>query len=165
MTVPRRKKPMALKEVDYQTKIKDSVRQDGGWSNKWGAQYLIGVPDLVLGHSSFGTYFMEVKLQNCVGRKDTSFKLLKDTMPTAIQERTMTEMWEKGMQVCVGQVLQFGRTVKDAVLIISPINEVNETWPPSNFSSGPLAWVSGRGWPVVAALAVARPRGMGARVQ
>lgn len=154
---------MALKEVDYQKKIVDSVRIRGGWANKWGAQYLIGVPDLVVGHTSFGSCFMEVKLQTMSkDRVHKSFELHKDTLPTAIQERTCTKMWEAGMAVVVAQVLVFGTTVKDSYLILSPINEVNNTWPPTSKHFPVLQWQGGTGYEVVDALAAGLAHGRGA---
>lgn len=50
-----------MQEVDWQTKIVNRVKEQGGYGAKWATQFSVGKPDLILTHGD--TLFVEVKYE------------------------------------------------------------------------------------------------------
>lgn len=51
------------KEVEFQTKIIQAAKEQGGYGRKWSSQFQIGCVDLVFHLPKAGAVFMEVKLE------------------------------------------------------------------------------------------------------
>lgn len=90
-----------MKEKEWQRKIVQTIKDEGGWGRKWASPYAIGVPDLILCHGLFSTYFMEVKHLDVTNRS---------TKPVLVgltdnQVSTCRQIEKAGGKVVVGAVV------------------------------------------------------------
>ena len=91
------------KELNWQRKIVQSVRMQGGYGKKWSSTYAVGVPDLILSLPDIGAFFMEVKLEH-------SLPVVFDRKikTTEIQKHELASLGAAGARALLGVVLGQG---------------------------------------------------------
>jgi len=133
---------MGAKEIDWQTKIIQCVRNQGGYGGKWSSSVQVGKPDLILRLPLLNeTFLMEVKLFKDIAATGKFDRHIETTE----KQREQLGLYEKaGGLSCVGVVLYYKPT--HVVLVALP-------WTTERLSSllmdGPVAqgkWVPGVGF-------------------
>lgn len=90
-------------ELVWQTKLLKQAKREGGHGNKWGAEFQVGVPDLVLATPCTGLVLVEVKLER-VWNKNTE----RTIGVTPIQAHEMQKYHRGGGRVGVLVVIEKG---------------------------------------------------------
>jgi hypothetical protein len=100
-------------ETEWQTRIIKSTRAAGGYGRKWSSQFQIGVPDLILSHSTCGPVFMEVKRET-----DCVYPCRRKLDLTSKQHQELRELERAGAQVCVGVVFEWRKSEKERPILV-----------------------------------------------
>lgn len=124
-----------MKEVDHQTRIKNSVKQQGGYSFKLSNRFTIGIPDLLIMLHPFAPCLAEVKdLKEVVD----NFDLQLGVTPKQNHEMKMMNQiyWDWGHRVAFLLIVLKWRNMD----IIVPLPQGTERLAASSLVEGSTFW-------------------------
>ena len=100
-----------MKEVDWQTRlVKLYNGAEDGYGSKWVSEFQVGKPDLILSTLDFGPYFMELKCITLTPKqRQRATDILKPTGVKPRQIKEMKMMWDAGMTVVLGVIVNWKR--------------------------------------------------------
>mgnify|MGYP006423657611 CR=1 FL=1 len=105
-------------ELDWQRRIIQSTKAQGGWGAKWATQWTVGVPDLILCLQGLGMFAMEVKLFDSV-KPGWSRKI----HTTDKQKHELSKINEAGGLGLVGVVVKYDSGKRVSLVASDPGRE------------------------------------------